>query len=593
MLRFMLRSITPRVPKNGVKSFTPEEVVELTKQQYAFLARDTVGSVNGAPLATFADTSSGITFVHTHPLPSDKNMVDKEEDIDATRTTDVMVGEDGELVETARVTLRLHEDITGQTEFKPNQGNAYEFSRFNKKEYAEATGDKKFRGHPDAAKIVADTGGHAAIKAQLCNEKVGDMVFVGEDARTQLLGVIAGEMPDLKIILFDESTARLAFPEMGMNAFSWMKPESTAFGIMFCETTGVWRNFMCVHGYGTLNGFTPNSQGEKGMANNMRALVRIADWFHYMYMEPICDNFMDSAIYRRHMEAMVVYAVEEENEMQRCSANKERYFSPPLLMSRKGGEKSAEARRALPAAGEYAGVMMKNGEECKDALQESGKEMAEARRALPATGEYAGAPLAGGGTVGNQLQASGKKLSVEYGSFGSSLRRTKPWVSVRASRMMNGEDHVFAVFYGSLLTRVFNNGVASTTVLIQNNGPNKENYTKMLQQYDKDKQEFKNPVDLPASTLRLAFVTETKLEEIVNSLAVAFVTETKLEDIVKSLADCARDKPVPVVRRDNQRNALAPDQAINWKFEVIGYLPAETRNAEIRGGGSENTLASA
>ena len=631
MLRFMLRSITPRVPKDGVQSFTPEEVAELTKQQNAFLDRDTVGSVNGAPLATFADTSSGFTFVHTHPLPSDKNMVDKEEDIDATRTTDVMVGEDGKLVETARVTLRVHEDITGQTKFKPNQGNTYEFSRLNKKQYAEATGDKKFRGQPDAAKIVADTGGHVAIKAQLRNEKVGDIVFVGKDARTQLLDVIAREMSDLKIILFGESTAQLAFPGMGMNAFSWMKPESTAFGIMFCETTGVWRNFMCVHGYGTLNGYTSISQGEKGMANNMRVLVRIADWFHYMYMEPICDNFMHSAIFRRHMEAMVEYAVEEENKIQHCFANNERYFSPPLLMSIKGGEKSAEARRALPATGQYAGVMMKNGEECKNALQESGKATAEARRALPATGEYAGARLAGGGTVGNQLQASGKhsaeklrgkratgeyagarlagggtvgnqlqqagkemaetlrgkratgeyagarlagggtvgnqlqqagkKLSVEYGSLGT--RRTKPWVTVRASRIMNGEDHEFAVFDGSLWTTV-NNGVASATVLIQSLGHNKEKYKQMLDKYDQDKQNFKNAVDLPASTLRLSFDTDTKLE-----------------DIVKSLADCAPNKPVPVFRRDKGRNALAPDQAINWKFEVIGYLPAETRKAEM------------
>ena len=666
MLRFMLRSITPRVPKDGVQSFTPEEVAELTKQQNAFLDRDTVGSVNGAPLATFADTSSGFTFVHTHPLPSDKNMVDKEEDIDATRTTDVMVGEDGKLVETARVTLRVHEDITGQTKFKPNQGNTYEFSRLNKKQYAEATGDKKFRGQPDAAKIVADTGGHVAIKAQLRNEKVGDIVFVGKDARTQLLDVIAREMSDLKIILFGESTAQLAFPGMGMNAFSWMKPESMAFGIMFCETTGVWRNFMCVHGYGTLNGYTSISQGEKGMANNMRVLVRIADWFHYMYMEPICDNFMHSAIFRRHMEAMVEYAVEEENKIQHCFANNERYFSPPLLMSIKGGEKSAEARRALPATGQYAGVMMKNGEECKNALQEGGKEMAEARRALPATGEYAGvmmkngeecknalqeagketaearralpatgeyagarlagggtvgnqlqasgkhsaeklrgkratgeyagarlagggtvgnqlqqagkemaetlrgkratgeyagARLAGGGTVGNQLQQAGKKLSVEYGSLGT--RRTKPWVTVRASRIMNGEDHEFAVFDGSLWTTV-NNGVASATVLIQSLGHNKEKYKQMLDKYDQDKQNFKNAVDLPASTLRLSFDTDTKLE-----------------DIVKSLADCAPNKPVPVFRRDKGRNALAPDQAINWKFEVIGYLPAETRKAEM------------
>jgi hypothetical protein len=555
------------VPEEGVQSFNPKEVAELTEQQNAFLARDDVGSVNGAPLATFAAVSSGFTFVHTHPLPSDKNMVDKEGDIDATRTTDVMVGEDGKPVETAKVTFRLHEDITGQTKFKPNQGNTFEFSRFTQKQYAEATGDKKFRGHSDAAKIVADTGGHVSIKAQLRNEKVGDIVFVGGDARTQFLNVIAREMSDLKIILFGESTARLAFPGMGMNAFSWMKPESTAFGIMFCETTGVWRNFMCVHGYGTLNGFTSNSQGEKGMANNMRVLVRIADWFHYMYMEPICDNFMNSAIFRRHMEAMFEYAVEEENKIQHCLANDERYFSPPLRMSIKGAEKSAEARRALPATGEYAGVVMKNGEVCKNQLQEGGKETAEARRALPATGEYADAPLAGGGTVGNQLQAAGKKLGVEYGSLGGSLgtRRTKPWVSVRASRITNGKDHEFAVFDGSLLTTV-NNGVASATVLIQNNGQNKENYTKMRLEYDKDK----NPVDLPASTLSLSFVTETKLE-----------------DIVKSLADCAPNKPVPVVRRTKRGKALAPDQAINWKFEVIGYLPAETRNAEMLAAAAE------
>ena len=347
MLRFMLRIITPRVPKDGVQSFTPEEVAELTKQQNAFLDRDDVGSVNGAPLATFAAVSSGLTFVHTHPLPSDKNMVEKEKDIDATRTTGVMEGEDGKLVETARVSLRVAEDITGQTKFKPNQGNTFEFSRLNKKQHAEETGDKKYRGHSDAAEIVADTGGHVSIKAQLRNEKVGDMVFVGEAARKQFLDVIAREMSDLKIILFGESTAQLEFPGMGMHAFSWMKPESTAFGIMFCESTGVWRNFMCVHGYGTLNGYTSNSKGEKGMANNMRVLIRIADWFHYMYMEPICDNIMDSAIFRRHMEAMAEYVVEEENKIQHCFANNEPYFSPPHLMSIEGGEKSAEARRAL------------------------------------------------------------------------------------------------------------------------------------------------------------------------------------------------------------------------------------------------------
>jgi hypothetical protein len=598
MLRFMLRIITPRVPKDGVQSFTPEEVAELTKQQNAFLDRDDVGSVNGAPLATFAAVSSGLTFVHTHPLPSDKNMVEKEKDIDATRTTGVMEGEDGKLVETARVTLRVAEDITGQTKFKPNQGNTFEFSRPNKKQHAEATGDEKFRGHSDAAEIVADTGGHVSIKAQLRNEKVGDMVFVGEDARKQFLDVIAREMSDLKIILFGESTAQLAFPGMGMHAFSWMKPESTAFGIMFCETTGVWRNFMCVHGYGTLNGYTSNSKGEKGMANNMRVLIRIADWFHYMYMEPICDNIMDSAIFRRHMEAMAEYVVEEENKIQHCFANNVPYFSPPFLMSSKGGEKSAEARRALPATGpyagvvmengkvckdalqeggkemaealraqpatgEYAGVEMKNGEECKDALQQSGKEMVEARRAQPATGEHAGVVMNNGKVCKDALQQGGKKLGEEYG-VGRRMLQKFPFVRLRVSRTLNDKLDVIALLDGSIEeTRK-----PWARVCIQKKGNNQKPYAAMLEKFveEQKKKQFKHAADLPQQ-----------------NLSFSFEPETLLEDIATSLVACSAENPVEVVRRSRYGSGrlLTSDQNANWKFEVIRYVPAHERNAEV------------
>jgi hypothetical protein len=598
MLRFMLRIITPRVPKDGVQSFTPEEVAELTKQQNAFLDRDDVGSVNGAPLATFAAVSSGLTFVHTHPLPSDKNMVEKEKDIDATRTTGVMEGEDGKLVETARVTLRVAEDITGQTKFKPNQGNTFEFSRLNKKQHAEATGDEKFRGHSDAAEIVADTGGHVSIKAQLRNEKVGDMVFVGEDARKQFLDVIAREMSDLKIILFGESTAQLAFPGMGMHAFSWMKPESTAFGIMFCETTGVWRNFMCVHGYGTLNGYTSNSKGEKGMANNMRVLIRIADWFHYMYMEPICDNVMHSAIFRRHMEAMAEYVVEEENKIQHCFANNVPYFSPPFLMSSKGGEKSAEARRALPATGpyagvvmengkvckdalqeggkemaealraqpatgEYAGVEMKNGEECKDALQQSGKEMVEARRAQPATGEHAGVVMNNGKVCKDALQQGGKKLGEEYG-VGRRMLQKFPFVRLRVSRTLNDKLDVIALLDGSIEeTRK-----PWARVCIQKKGNNQKPYAAMLEKFveEQKKKQFKHAADLPQQ-----------------NLSFSFEPETLLEDIATSLVACSAENPVEVVRRSRYGSGrlLTSDQNANWKFEVIRYVPAHERNAEV------------
>jgi hypothetical protein len=509
-----------------------------------------------------------------------------------------MEGEDGKLVETARVTLRVAEDITGQTKFKPNQGNTFEFSRLNRKEHAEATGDKKYRGHSDAAEIVADTGGHVSIKAQLRNEKVGDMVFVGEAARKQFLDVIAREMSDLKIILFGESTAQLAFPGMGMHAFSWMKPESTAFGIMFCETTGVWRNFMCVHGYGTLNGYTSNSKGEKGMANNMRVLIRIADWFHYMYMEPICDNIMDSAIFRRHMEAMAEYVVEEENKIQHCFANNVPYFSPPFLMSSKGGEKSAEARRALPATGpyagvvmengkvckdalqeggkemaealraqpatgEYAGVEMKNGEECKDALQQSGKEMVEARRAQPATGEHAGVVMNNGKVCKDALQQGGKKLGEEYG-VGRRMLQKFPFVRLRVSRTLNDKLDVIALLDGSIEeTRK-----PWARVCIQKKGNNQKPYAAMLEKFveEKKKKEFKNAGNLPQKTFKFSFEPETLLE-----------------DIETSLVACSAENPVEVVRRSRYGSGrlLTSDQNANWKFEVIRYLPADERNAEV------------
>jgi hypothetical protein len=564
MLQFMRGLIEPIMPEGGRRIWDLATIKKFTSRQKTYLRLRTVGCVNKAPFAACGALSSGILFVHTHSLARDLNMVEEEGEIDPSLvTTNGMLDKDKYPVETAKVTYRFHEHFTDQNALAPIQVNMFDFAPTTKEEFENAMGVAKYRRHPKASKIVADAGSHEAIMELLRDPLIGDVVFVAGAALDELIKQILPRMRDMKIIWFGDKTARLAFPELGMNAFSFMKPESTAFGIMFCETTGAWRNFMCVHGYGTLNGYTANSQGEPGMADNMRALVRAGDWFRFMRMKPICADFRESPIWRGHFEELNNFAVKEEKRIRLCHAENKQYVSRPRGMS----IKSVEARRAQPATGEYAGVVMKNGEVCKDALQQGGKEMAEARRAQPATGEHAGAPLTGGGTVGNQLQASGKKLGVEYGSLGT--RRTKPWVSVRASRIMNGEDHEFAVFDGSLLTTE-NSGVASAIVFIQNNGPNKENYMKMLHKYDEDKQEFKNPVDLPASVLRLSFVTETKLEEVVNSLA-----------------DCAPNKPVPVVRRSKGGNALAPDQAINWKFEVIGYLPAETRNAEMMAAAAE------
>ena len=525
MLRLMCGLIKPTVPDGGVRLWGPETTKKHTSRQKTLLDHPNVGCVNKSPFAACGAFSSGNLFVHTHSLASDSFMVESEEDIDASlQTTDVMLDKYDNPVETSKISRRLNEAITDQTELDPVQVNMFDFAELTKEGFEAATGVCKYRAHPHASQIVADAGGHEAIKELLRNPLVGDVVFVGDAARVEFKNTISLEMDDLRIIWFGHSTARLAFPKMGMHAFSWTQPKTTAFGIMFCETTGVWRNFMCVHGFGTLNGYTATSQGEAGMANNMHILVRIGDFFRFMHMQPICENFKDSPIFKRHLEELCKLAVAAENDMRRCDDENKPYVSRPLLISKKGSKKGAETLRGRSA-----------------------------------TGAYADTPMSKGGKVENQLQEKGKKL----GDVSGYRSRTTPWVSVRATRTLNDKDDEFAVFDGSFLTRRIY-GVESASVVIQKK-TNKQNYTEMLNKYhDEDKRKFKNPVDLPASMLTLAFDTDTKLE-----------------DIVKSLEKCSRDKPVPVFRRGKNGKVLEADQATNWKFEVIEYLPAETKIAEM------------
>lgn len=315
MLHFMCSLITPLVPVEGVPIWSPKQVKEYTARQVTYLGLDRVGCVNKAPFASCGAVSSGIAFVHTHALPSDHFMVEKEEELEPSLlTTEVMVDEDGNSVETAKMTLRLHEHITDQTALKPIQVNVFDFAESTKDEFKAFTGQAKYRAHPAASQIVADAGGHEGIKELLRNPLVGDVVFVGGAAREEF-DVILKEMAELKTILFGQATALLAFPKLGMHAFSWSKPETMMFGVMYSETTKVWRNFICAHGYGTINGYTPSGMGEPGMSNNMRVLVRIGDWLRYMHMLPVSENFHETSIWARHFENMCKLASDEETRI--------------------------------------------------------------------------------------------------------------------------------------------------------------------------------------------------------------------------------------------------------------------------------------
>ena len=545
MLHFMCSLITPLVPVEGVKIWSPKQVEEYTARQVTYLGLDRVGCVNKAPFASCGAVSSGIAFVHTHALPSDHFMVEKEEELEPSLlTTEVMVDEDGNSVETAKMTLRLHEHITDQTALKPIQVNVFDFAESTKDEFKAFTGQAKYRAHPAASQIVADAGGHEGIKELLRNPLVGDVVFVGGAAREEF-DVILKEMAELKTILFGQATALLAFPKLGMHAFSWSKPETMMFGVMYSETTKVWRNFICAHGYGTLNGYTPSGMGEPGMSNNMRVLVRIGDWLRYMHMRPVTENFHNTSIWARHIEEICRLASDEETKIGDCFDTGVPYISRPLQMSKKGGKKSAKKQRETSASGKYRGTLMDNGKMCHNQLQQKGKELAENLRETPATDPRFDNRL-------HEAQSKGGKKS-----------RTKSFVLLLVSRLTKRKEIEEIAFLSGSLKETHGGDPSSATVTIQGNrGENAISYPEMCAKFNKEKnkKKFKQAVKIPATSLTLASKPGTSLK-----------------DVMSSLETCSSDKPVGFFRRSvgGKGRFLQPNEVAEWEFDVVAYKPAD------------------
>jgi len=583
MLHFMCSLITPLVPVEGVRIWSPKQVEEYTARQVTYLGLDRVGCVNKAPFASCGAVSSGIAFVHTHALPSDHFMVEKEEELEPLLlTTEVMVDEDGNSVETAKMTHRLHEHITNQTALKPIQVNVFDFAESTKDEFKAFTGQAKYRAHPAASQIVADAGGHEGIKELLRNPLVGDVVFVGGAAREEF-DVILKEMAELKTILFGQATALLAFEKLGMDAFSWSKPETMMFGVMYSETTKVWRNFICAHGYGTLNGYTPSGMGEPGMSNNMRVLVRIGDWLRYMHMLPVSENFHETSIWARHFEEMCKLASDEETRIGVCLDTGVPYISRPLQMSKKGGKKSAKKLRETPASGKYHGTLMDNSKMCNNQLQQSGKELAEKLRETPASGKYHGTLMDNSKMCNNQLQQSGKELAEklretpatdprfdnrlhEAASKAGKKGRTNDFVLLLVSRLTKRKEIEEIAFLSGSLKETHGGDPSSATVTIQGNrGENAISYPEMCAKFNKEKnkKKYKKAANLPTNVLTLASTPGTSLK-----------------DVMSLLETCSSDKPVGFFRRSHGGGLLQPNEVAEWKFEVVEFKPADEKIAE-------------
>jgi hypothetical protein len=131
---------------------------------------------------------------------------------------------------------------------------------------------------------------------------------------------------------------------------------------------------------------------------------------------------------------------------------------------------------------------------------------------------------------------------------------------------LNDKLDVIALLDGSIGETTEETKKPRARVYIQKKGNNQKPYAAMLEKFveEKKKKEFKNAGNLPQKTFKFSFEPETLLE-----------------DIATSLVACSAENPVEVVRRSRNGRLLTSDQNANWKFEVIRYLPADERNAEV------------
>jgi hypothetical protein len=133
---------------------------------------------------------------------------------------------------------------------------------------------------------------------------------------------------------------------------------------------------------------------------------------------------------------------------------------------------------------------------------------------------------------------------------------------------LNDKLDVIALLDGSIGETTEETKKPRARVYIQKKGNNQKPYAAMLEKFveEQKKKQFKHAADLPQQ-----------------NLSFSFEPETLLEDIATSLVACSAENPVEVVRRSRYGSGrlLTSDQNANWKFEVIRYVPAHERNAEV------------
>ena len=336
-----------------VHPFSPDWVKAETLKIGKLLENDVIKSMPASPLQRFACSTSNITMLTTHFLPSDIGTIDniKELKPGVITTEDFMVAHGGDTAETGKMLERVMLEL-GHQDHPVLCYNCFNFAEVTVEEYSKLTGSMKYAAPPHAIEIFFENELDKQVQDIVNNELLGDLIIFGATARDVVMRVL-NTMEDVVVLEYSAQMAELAFEGMDAAAFRWSNNDTShPYGKIIVK--GQVKNFICVQAPGSNNGFNFASSGEAGIAENVRTLIRAMDWLKYMHLEDITKDLRRAPLFTACCEFM--FQSMEITEKAIKDAAPGTYKTRHDQQSEKGGKRTKDAYAAVAAAAKPGGL---------------------------------------------------------------------------------------------------------------------------------------------------------------------------------------------------------------------------------------------
>ena len=330
-----------------VRPFPPNWVNAETLKIGKLLENGVIKSMPASPLKRFACSTSNITMLTSHFLPSDIGTIDniKELKPGVITTEDFMVAHGGDTAETGKMLERVMLEL-GHQDHPVLCYNCFNFAEVTVEEHSKLTGSKKYAAPPHAIEIFFENELDKQVKDIVNNELLGDLIIFGATARDVVMRVLKA-MEDVVVLEYSAQMAELAFEGMDAAAFRWSNNDTShPYGKIIVK--GQVKNFICVQAPGSNNGFNFASSGEAGIAENVRTLIRAMDWLKYMHLEDITKDLRRAPLFTACCEFM--FQSMEITEKAIKNAAPGTYKTRHDQQSEKGGKVTKDAHAAVAAA---------------------------------------------------------------------------------------------------------------------------------------------------------------------------------------------------------------------------------------------------